>query len=46
MVIVNDQKSPTLGIVENTQFKIMDALVSINIHIVDSTKKELLIGLN
>ena len=46
MVIVNDQKSPTLGIVENTQFKIMDALVPINIHIVDSTKEELLIGSN
>ncbi len=46
MVTVNSQKSPTLGIVENTQIKIMDALVSINIHIVDSTKEELLIGSN
>ncbi len=46
MVTVNDQKSPTLGIVENAQFKIMDALVPINIHIVDSTKEELLIGSN
>ena len=46
MVTVNGQKSPTLGIVENAQLKIMDALVSINIHIVDSTKEELLIGLN
>jgi len=35
-----------LEIVENAQLKIMDALVSINIYIVDSTKKELLIGLN
>src|SRR6266498_2800354 len=44
MVTVNGQKSPTLGIVENVQFKIIDALVSINIHIVD--KEELLIGSN
>ncbi len=46
MVTVNGQKSPTLGIVENAQLKIMDALVPINIHIVDSTKKKLLIGSN
>ncbi len=46
MVTVNSQKSPTLGIVENAQLKIMDALVPINIHIIDSTKEELLIGLN
>ncbi len=46
MIIVNGQKSPTLGIVENTQLKIMDALVPINIHIVDLTKEELLIGSN
>ena len=46
MVIVNDQKSPTLGIVKNIQLKIMDALVPINIHIVDSTKKEFLIESN
>ena len=46
MVIVNDQKSPTLEIVENAQLKIMDALVLINIHIIDSTKEELLIGSN
>jgi len=46
MVTVNGQKSPTLGIVENAQLKIMDALVLINIHIVDSTKEELLIGSN
>ena len=46
MVTIDGQKSPTLGIVENVQLKIMDALVSINIHIIDSTKEELLIGLN
>jgi len=46
MVIVNGQKSPTLGIIENAQLKIMDALVLINIHIIDSTKEELLIGSN
>ena len=46
MVTVNGQKSPTLGIVENAQLKIMDALVPINIHIIDSTKEELLIGSN
>src|SRR6266496_2570555 len=43
MITVNGQKSPTLGIVENAQLKIMDALVSINIYVVDSTKEELLI---
>ena len=46
MITINGQKSPTLGIVENAQLKIMDALVLINIHIVDSTKEELLIGSN
>ncbi len=46
MVTVNGQKSLTLGIVENAQLKIMDALVPINIHIVDSTKEELLIESN
>ncbi len=46
MIIVNDQKSLTLEIIENTQLKIIDILISINIYIVDSTKKELLIGLN
>ena len=35
MITVNGQKSPTLGIVENVQLKIMDALVPINIHVVD-----------
>ncbi len=46
MVTVNGQKSLTLGIVKNAQLKIMDALVPINIHIIDSTKEELLIGSN
>jgi len=44
--MVNGQKSPTLGIVENVQLKIIDALVPINIYIVDSTKEKLLIGSN
>src|SRR6266545_3628863 len=46
MITVNGQKNPTLGIVENVQPKIMDALVLINIHIINSTKEELLIGSN
>ena len=46
MVTINGKKSPTLGIVENAQLKIMDALVPINLHIVGSTKEELLIGSN
>ncbi len=46
MVIVNSQKSPTLGIVENAQLKIMDVWIPINIHIIDLTKEELLIGSN
>src|SRR6266545_7362359 len=46
MVTVNSQKSLTLGIVKNAQLKIMDALVPINIHIIDLTKEELLIGSN
>src|SRR6266542_2791866 len=46
MMTVDGQKSPTLGIVENAQLKIMNALVPINIHIIDSTKEELLIGSN
>src|SRR6266540_2352344 len=46
MVTVNGQKSLTLGIVENAQLKIMDALIPIKIHIVDSTKEKLLIGSN
>jgi len=46
MIIVNGQKNLTLRIVENAQLKIIDALVLINIHIIDSTKEEFLIGLN
>ncbi len=46
MITVNGQKSLTLGIVENVQLKIMDILVPINIHIVNSTKEKLLIGSN
>ncbi len=46
MVTINGQKSPTLEIVKNIQLKIMDVLISINIHIIDLTKKKLLIGLN
>ncbi len=43
---INGEKNPTLGIVENAQLKIIDVLVLINLHIVDSTKEELLIGSN
>ena len=46
MITVNGQKSLILGIVKNVQLKIMDALVLINIYIVDSTKEKLLIGSN
>ncbi len=46
MIIVNSQRSLTLKIVENTQFKIIDILIFINIYIVNSTKEKLLIGLN
>ncbi len=46
MITVNSLKSPTLGIVENAQLKIMNTLVPINIYIVDSTKEKLLIGSN
>ena len=46
IVTINDEKNPILGIVENAQLKIMDALILINLHIVDSTKEELLIGSN
>ncbi len=46
MVTINGQKSSTLGIVENAQLKIMDALVSINIYIMNSIKEKLLIRSN
>ncbi len=44
--MVNNQKNPTLEIVKNAQLKIIDTLVSINIHIIDLIKKELLIRSN
>src|SRR6266511_5109301 len=46
MVTIDGQKSPILGIVENAQLKIIDALVPINLYIIDSIKEELLIGSN
>ena len=46
MGIVNGQKSSILKIIKNVQLKIMDALVLINIHIVDLIKEELLIESN
>ncbi len=46
MMTINGEKSPILEIVENAQLKIMDVLVPINLHIINSTKEELLIGSN
>ncbi len=46
MITVNSQRSSTLEIVENVQLKIIDALVSINIYIIDLAKEKLFIGLN
>ena len=46
MVTIDGKKSPSIGIVENAGLRIMDVKVSINIHIVDSTKEELLLGSN
>ncbi len=46
MVIIDGKKSPSIGIVENAGLKILDIKVPINIHIVDSTKEELLLGSN
>ncbi len=46
MVTIDGQKSLALGIVENAQLKIMNALIPINLYIVESTKEELLIGSN
>jgi len=45
-VIINRQKSPAIGIMENVNLRILDAQVPINIHIVNSNKEELLIGSN
>ncbi len=46
MVTIDGKKSPSIGIVENAGLKILDVKVPINIHIVDSTKEELLLGSN
>src|SRR6266542_1465857 len=46
MVTIDEKKSPSIGIVKNAGLKILDIRVSINIHIVDSTKEELLLGSN
>src|SRR6266511_1732976 len=46
MITINGKKSPSIGIVENAELKILDVRVPINIHIVDSTKEELLLGSN
>src|SRR6266540_1593267 len=46
MIIVNSQKSLILDIVENAQLKILDALVPINIHIIDLIKEKFLIESN
>ncbi len=46
MIMINNQKSPTLEIVKNAQLKIIDILIPINIHIVDLTKEKLLIKSN
>ncbi len=45
-MIINRQKSPAIGIMENVNLRILDAQVPINIHIVNSNKEELLIGSN
>ncbi len=46
MVMIDGKKSLSIGIVENAGLKILDVKVPINIHIVDSTKEELLLGSN
>src|SRR6266540_246678 len=46
MIIIDGKKSPSIGIVKNAGLKILDVKVPINIHIVDSTKEELLLGSN
>ncbi len=46
MVTINGQKSLAVGIIENTNLRILDTQVSINIHIINSNKKKLLIGSN
>src|SRR6266542_5090378 len=46
MITIDEKKSLSIGIIENAGLKILDIKVPINIHIVDSTKEELLLGLN
>src|SRR6266540_4605019 len=46
MVTIDGKKSPSIGVVENARLKILDVKVPINIHIMDSIKEELLLGLN
>ncbi len=46
MITIDRKKSPSIGMVENARLKILDVRVPINIHIVDSTKEELLLGSN
>src|SRR6266542_2830326 len=46
MVTIDGKKSLSIGIVENAGLKILDIRVPINIHIIDSTKEELLLESN
>jgi len=46
MVIIDGKKSPSIRVVENVGLKILNVRVPINIHIMDSTKEELLLGSN
>ncbi len=46
MIIINGQKNLIVGIMKNTNLKILDIIVFINIYIVNLIKKELLIGSN
>src|SRR6266540_3571370 len=46
IVTIDGKKSPSIRIVENAGLKILDMKVPINIHIVNSTKEELLLGSN
>ena len=46
MVIVNSQKSLRVEIIENINLRILNVILSINIYIIESIKKKLLIRLN
>ena len=46
IVTIDGKKSQSIEIVENAGLKILDVKVPVNIHIVDSTKEELLLGSN